>query len=179
MKSYLRIALPIYFFILTVAVQLLIPSFSNTANAQCFVEICKIAPELPIPQPPEDFVIFPFTVSQGGNSDSGGIVANFECEGIAFGGGDFEIVEDFFPGWILESVECSDAPGVNVTPIENGVSLDCLGPSEITCTFTNIRGITPTNIPTLSEWGMIAAAGGLALIGVFFAVRRKKAAARV
>ncbi len=28
------------------------------------------------------------------------------------------------------------------------------------------------NIPTLSEWGMIAAAAGLGLIGVFFAVRR-------
>lgn len=31
------------------------------------------------------------------------------------------------------------------------------------------------NIPTLSEWGMFAAAGGLMLVGVFFAIRRKKA----
>jgi hypothetical protein len=31
-------------------------------------------------------------------------------------------------------------------------------------------------IPTLSEWGMISAAGGLMLVGVFFAVRRKRAA---
>lgn len=30
-------------------------------------------------------------------------------------------------------------------------------------------------IPTLSEWGMIAAASGLGLIGVFFAVRRRNA----
>ncbi len=30
------------------------------------------------------------------------------------------------------------------------------------------------NIPTLSEWGMIAAAAGLGLIGVFYAVRRKR-----
>ncbi len=30
------------------------------------------------------------------------------------------------------------------------------------------------NIPALSEWGMIAAAGGLGLIGVFYAVRRKR-----
>ena len=30
------------------------------------------------------------------------------------------------------------------------------------------------NIPTLSEWGMIAAAAGLMMIGVFFAVRRKR-----
>jgi hypothetical protein len=31
------------------------------------------------------------------------------------------------------------------------------------------------SIPTLSEWGMIAAAAGLGLIGVFFGVRRRKA----
>ena len=30
------------------------------------------------------------------------------------------------------------------------------------------------NVPTLSEWGMIAAAGGLGMIGVFFAVKRKR-----
>jgi hypothetical protein len=32
----------------------------------------------------------------------------------------------------------------------------------------------PRNIPTLSEWGMIAAAAGLMLVGVFFAVRRRR-----
>jgi hypothetical protein len=31
-----------------------------------------------------------------------------------------------------------------------------------------------SNIPTLSEWGMISAAAGLGLIGVLFAVRRRK-----
>ena len=31
------------------------------------------------------------------------------------------------------------------------------------------------SIPTLSEWGMIAAAAGFALIGIFYAVRRRKA----
>ncbi len=33
---------------------------------------------------------------------------------------------------------------------------------------------TTQPIPTLSEWGMIAAAAGLMLVGVFFAVRRKR-----
>lgn len=32
-------------------------------------------------------------------------------------------------------------------------------------------------IPTLSEWGIIAAAVGLGLIGVLYVVRRKRAAA--
>ncbi|MGH7850164.1 MAG: IPTL-CTERM sorting domain-containing protein [Thermodesulfobacteriota bacterium] len=31
------------------------------------------------------------------------------------------------------------------------------------------------NVPTLSEWGMISAALGLGLIGVFFAVKRLRA----
>jgi hypothetical protein len=33
------------------------------------------------------------------------------------------------------------------------------------------------NIPTLSEWGMIAAAIGLGIVGVFFAMKRRKAQA--
>ena len=32
-------------------------------------------------------------------------------------------------------------------------------------------------IPTLSEWGMITAAAGLGIIGIFFAIRRKRTAA--
>lgn len=34
-----------------------------------------------------------------------------------------------------------------------------------------------TPIPTLSEWGMITSAAGLGLIGIFFAIRRKRTAA--
>ena len=34
-----------------------------------------------------------------------------------------------------------------------------------------------SSIPTLSEWGMMAAAAGIALIGVFYALRRRKASA--
>ncbi|HML96650.1 MAG TPA: IPTL-CTERM sorting domain-containing protein [Thermodesulfobacteriota bacterium] len=33
------------------------------------------------------------------------------------------------------------------------------------------------NVPTLSEWGMIAAAVGFAFVGVFYALRRRKASA--
>jgi hypothetical protein len=34
--------------------------------------------------------------------------------------------------------------------------------------------VTGLIIPTLSEWGMIAAAAGLGLVGVFFALRRRR-----
>ncbi len=37
--------------------------------------------------------------------------------------------------------------------------------------------LNSTPIPALSEWGMIAAVAGLGLVGIFFAVRRKRAAA--
>ncbi|HSC35547.1 MAG TPA: IPTL-CTERM sorting domain-containing protein [Thermodesulfobacteriota bacterium] len=175
MNSYLRKTLPVYVFILTVAGSMLIPSLSYDAHAQCTVIICKSAPELPEPQSGDDLVFFPFQISEGDVEEFIEIAANSKCILDTFSGDDYQIEEEFFPGWILDNVECSDAPGsVDVTFIENGVSLDCLGPSEITCTFTNVRGTTATNIPTLSEWGMIAAAGGFALIGVFFAVRRRK-----
>jgi len=41
----------------------------------------------------------------------------------------------------------------------------------------NVQCQGVANIPTLSEWGMITAAAGLGLIGLFFAVRRKRAMA--
>lgn len=44
------------------------------------------------------------------------------------------------------------------------------------CQLDNIFAIgARAQIPTLSEWGMIAAASGFGLIGVFFAIKRRKA----
>jgi hypothetical protein len=169
----MRKALPFYVFALSVLGLLLIPSLSDTAHAQCGVVVCKSAPELPVPQSEDELVFFPFTLSLNDTTESFELAANSKCTVAIFSGDDFQLEEDFFPGWILDNVECSDSADIDVFFIENGVSLDCFGPSEITCTFTNVRG-SISNIPTLSEWGMIAAAGGLALIGVFFAVRRKR-----
>jgi hypothetical protein len=77
------------------------------------------------------------------------------------------------PGWVLADVSCESNAGVNVTFVENGVTIECLDAGgEAECVWTNIRPSRP--IPTLSEWGMISAAVGLGLVGVFFAVRRKK-----
>lgn len=39
------------------------------------------------------------------------------------------------------------------------------------------QGGASTSIPTLSEWGMIAAAAGLGIVGLFFAARRKRISA--
>ncbi len=69
-------------------------------------------------------------------------------------------------------IDCESVPGIGITIFEDGASIECNSQGQTTCTFTNRR---VSAIPTLSEWGMIPAAGGLALIGVFFAVRRRKA----
>ena len=77
-------------------------------------------------------------------------------------------------GWVLRDVEC-EGVGVTFTRLQDGVRVVCdsdNGGGE--CLFINVP-FTATSIPTLSEWGMIAAAAGLAMIGVFFAVRRKRA----
>jgi hypothetical protein len=79
-------------------------------------------------------------------------------------------------GWVLGGVECTNVENFTISDIENGILVACNVPgSEGLCIFNNFSAARP--IPTLSEWGMIAAAAGLAMVGVFFAVRRKKARA--
>lgn len=175
MKPYIYKALPFYVFALSVLGLLLIPSFYDTAVAQppCAIEICKSAPQLPGPQSAEEVVFFPFTDIRGQSVTEFTLAANGRCTGTNLNPGEItEIIEDPLEGWQLADIDCSGDPGLATTIFENGVSVRCLSEGFISCTFTNVR---VSAIPTLSEWGMIAAAGGLALIGVFFAVRRRKA----
>ena len=88
------------------------------------------------------------------------------------------IVRERVPfGWALELADCMTTEGVTFTQIENGVEIACNSPSgNAFCAFRNVQSDTISQIPTLSEWGMIATAGGLMLVGVFFAVKRRKAA---
>jgi hypothetical protein len=94
---------------------------------------------------------------------------------VVQGGVTAEIVEEPQEGWVLADVVC-ETENTIVTEIENGVQIFCSpNGGGAACTFINQE---VGNIPTLSEWGMIAAAAGLGLIGVFFAVRRKRAASQ-
>ena len=79
-------------------------------------------------------------------------------------------------GWELVDVKCENiSSGFTVfVNDDNQVIADCSTNGFAVCTFVN-KG--PANVPTLSEWGMIAAGAGLAMVGVFFAVRRKRAQA--
>ena len=56
------------------------------------------------------------------------------------------------------------------------VSVMVQGPGEIVQGAERVWFRPVSNIPTLSEWGMMAAAAGLMIVGVFFAVRRRRAA---
>jgi hypothetical protein len=58
--------------------------------------------------------------------------------------------------------------------IEGSIASPTANFVDNTAVITEFIIVREVNIPTLSEWGMIAAAAGLALVGVFFAVRRKK-----
>jgi len=96
---------------------------------------------------------------------------------VFFVQGETDVISEIVPdGWELVDVTCeTEGPGFNVfVDGEKNVVATCVSDGFSLCTWTN-RG--PSNVPTLSEWGMIAAALGLGIVGVFFAVRRRKSQA--
>ena len=121
---------------------------------------------------PSDGTVFSFVVT--GANIPGFDAASGEGAGLVVQGGvTAEIVEEPQEGWVLADVVC-EAENTIVTEIENGVQIFCSpNGGAAQCNFINIA---VGNIPTLSEWGMIAAAAGLGLTGVFFAVRRRRSA---
>ncbi len=95
------------------------------------------------------------------------------------------ITENVPPGWTLASIECIEGtnncgmgefvPCLTATVVGNSVTFFCEDNDSATCVFTNVRSSDP--IPTLSEWGLIAMAGLMAVVGLFIVMRRRKAAA--
>jgi hypothetical protein len=95
----------------------------------------------------------------------------------------------FPPKWILDNIECTtptggfcgnpnpppdQTPCLTITNISNGLNFLCLDSSEVTCTFTNVLELT--EVPTLSQWGLISMIVILGIVG-FMVMRRRKAAA--
>ena len=95
------------------------------------------------------------------------------------------VTEDVVPGWRLESIECVEGvtncgmdgfePCLSATVDGNSVTFECLDNDTASCTFTNVQSVS--NIPTLSEWGLIAMAAVIGGAGIFMTLRRRKAAA--
>jgi hypothetical protein len=108
--------------------------------------------------------------------DNGGVSA-VGVEIFALFGSPSTQVDIFGPGDILLG-------SINIETSSNGVFFGVISDSPITrITFTAYADLFTNlsfgdcefaNIPTLSEWGMIAAAAGLMIVGVFFAIRRRK-----
>ena len=109
---------------------------------------------------------FQFTMADGGSA------------GAFFLNGDFVIItEKPQNGYKFGGITCESQPGIIVTQIPNGWTIECVDGDQgaAVCTVFNDPFSNP--IPTLSQWGMIAAVAGLGLIGVFYAVRKRKAQA--
>lgn len=146
--------------------------FSPDAKAQppnCDIEIAKSAT-------PADNTVFIF------ENVSGEIVFELplrDPDNTSFGTGidpgqTLTVTELPVGGWELESIVCEAEGDVDFSVEGAAVTIDCFGGGDISCTFNNVLGTRP--IPTLSEWGLIAMAAVLGIIGLF-AVRRKKLAA--
>ena len=115
--------------------------------------------------------VFEFTLSDPGDTTEV-IVLVAEEEEIT-------VTELVPPGWILDDIECTIPTGgtcgpvfcLDITEVENGLNFLCLDSSEVTCTFSNFA---PTRaIPTMSQWGLIAMAGILVLVGIWGITRKK------
>jgi len=133
---------------------------------------------------PDNGVDFDFDLT-GDVSDNFGLfngestVLGFDVDDVA------ELRENIPEGYTL-SIECTEGvtncgvggfePCLSITLLEDGtgVSIECLDNDTGSCTFTNT--LVGKQVPTLSEWGLIAMAGILGIVG-FMVIRRRKATA--
>ncbi len=116
---------------------------------------------------------FPFEATLDGGQPIPGFLSDGQESGVNFAASAV-LVELPLEGWVFTGVECDNDDGIIIDFTDNGITAECVAGdfSEAFCTFFNVQ---ERNIPTLSEWGMISVAIGFVLIGVFFAVRKRRA----
>ena len=123
---------------------------------------------------PDDGATFNFTAAINGAKGKFSLKAGEIFDLFADEASTAIVKERVLSGWRLELTDCMTTEGVTFTQIEDGIEIACNSPSgNAFCAFRNVQSDTISRIPTLSEWGMIAAAAGLMLVGVFFAVRKR------
>lgn len=151
----------------------ILPWFGDSALAggpaprlDCELTIKKVAPD-------GGDTEFTFEVSV----DGGETFTDTLLDGGSAGGpfsSDVTVIELPLGGWALQNIDCEGDTGISFHISDDGFRAVCNSQASFaTCTFFNERVVS--NIPTLSEWGMIAAAAGLGIVGVFFALKRRKA----
>lgn len=79
------------------------------------------------------------------------------------------------PGWRFGGIECEPGGGMIIEATSTGWVQNCVNPQLPTSCVVFNEPVSP--VPTLSQWGMIAAAAGFVLIGAFYAIRRRMARA--
>jgi hypothetical protein len=149
--------------------------------APCTVGIEKVA--IPDNDTPFDFTVSgdqtaEFTLQDPSNPISTG--------GMGIGQ-TVTITEEVPLGWELVGIECTEGvtdcgppgefiPCLTATVSGNSVTFFCEDNDTAFCVFTNAL-LTRENIPTLSEWGLIAMAAVIGATGIFMALRRRRAEA--
>ena len=113
---------------------------------------------------------FPFEVRVDGGETNTFTLIDGETTGGPFGSS-VTVTELPLEGWQLADIQCAGETSVSFDIRADAFTVFCNGSGEGICAFTNIRR---RDIPTLSEWGMIAAASGLGFVGLFFALKRRK-----
>lgn len=157
--------------ILVVVIGLAAGVRESSAQGLCPVEFTKVAEGLPSGT---DFIFFA-TIEPSGSTFAIHVPAD-EINGVKIGQGDTLSVTEFPQhGFVYDGIDCDAASSVIVTKFDDGFSMQCLSNTTAvtSCVIRNVRQVNP--IPTLSEWGLIAAAGGLLLVGAFHAMRRRAA----
>jgi hypothetical protein len=102
-------------------------------------------------------------IAEGGNCNSLQTVRFIDADGVTLDSIQVK-TDDFFSTFV----------GFDSTVPVTRVNIS--GPENLSQGVDEVRfGERRFDIPTLSEWGMIAAAAGLGLIGVFFAIKRLRA----
>jgi len=132
----------------------------------CGITIVKVAPGA------GDTDFFPFEVIVDDNEPNTFTLVDGQSDGGPF---NLSVIVTELPleGWRLQNIDCEGDSGISFRIEDDGFRAVCNSDGSFaTCTFFNEQA---SNIPTLSEWGLIAVAGGLVLIGVYFALKRRKA----
>jgi hypothetical protein len=173
------------FFATLIIIGFSITALSENANAGInpMLPACSVLIEkVEIPDTGRDFD-FQLT----GSVDDNFSLTNGASEVLKYGeNGNGVLIENIPEGYTLDiectegAENCSNNGGfetcLSITPIEdgNGVTIACDDSATNdtgSCTFTNT--LIPSQVPTLSEWGLIAMVGLLGIIG-FIVIRKRQ-----